>query len=212
MDHEAGLRTPPNRWSALLRRPEALLSSSEGIAAVEFALILPLMVAMYLGLIVLTTGVSMDRKLTLMSRSLADLTGRDPSISNADLAEIFEVATEIMQPYDGMRARIRISSIIVKQKQNSPDVEGHVCWTEVPPEPGRAPTSPAANLKAGDIIPVPEGFRTPNTSFIQAHAEFDYVPIVSQDFLGTTTLEEVTPWPVRNVQQVARNGVTCAIP
>jgi Flp pilus assembly protein TadG len=189
-------------------RLSAFVHATKGVAAIEFALILPLMVLTYFGMIVVTTGLSMDRKLTLVARGLADLTSRKTSVSDTDRDEIFALASEIMQPYGGSQVRMRLSSIVVRQRAGTTDpsqIEGRVCWTEAPA--GRAPKS--ENLSAGATIAVPAGFNTVNTSYILARVEYDYVPFITQGIMGPTMLDETTPWPVRNVTQVARNGITC---
>ncbi len=58
------------REAARLRRGRA------GLAAVEFAFILPLMLTLYFGVVVLAQGLEVGRKTQLLSRTLADLTAQ----------------------------------------------------------------------------------------------------------------------------------------
>ncbi len=187
------------RAAASLRsRTEQFCDDREGIAAVEFAMVLPFLVLTYFGLTGVTIGVNIDRKVTLLSRSLADLTGRRPAMTDTEIENIFNVSREVLQPYDFSKATVSISSIIVRQRPNSTDLEGRVCWTETP---GGAVTS------SGQVVNVPAGFRTAGTSYIMAQATFEYTPIVGHTITGTINLEERTPWPVRNVQEVVYTGL-----
>ena len=82
-----------------------------GISAVEFALIAPLMVLMYMGSIELSFMMTMDRKVTSAAAALGDLTARDDNVSDAELGQIFQATRMIMEPNDIAFARVRISSL-----------------------------------------------------------------------------------------------------
>ena len=69
-----------------IRRP---LRDKRGISAVEFAMLLPLMVTLYLGGVEVSQAVAIDRKVTLIARSLGDL------IAQAPWASIFTLDTVI---------------------------------------------------------------------------------------------------------------------
>lgn len=110
--------------AALLTKARALaarLADKRGIAAVEFALILPLMLTLYLGSVELTKGVLASRKVTLVARALSDLASQQidcasnpataPCLTNANMATIFSAAAAIMSPYPAANLRMTVSQV-----------------------------------------------------------------------------------------------------
>src|SRR6266851_2414379 len=85
---------------ARARRPiRRLLRDERGISAVEFAMLLPLMVTLYLGGVEVSQAVAIDRKVTLISRSLGDLVSQATSIDSTAMTSILGATTAVMAPY-----------------------------------------------------------------------------------------------------------------
>lgn len=92
-----------HRLLAVLRR---LRLAEAGTAAVEFALVLPIMLILYMGSVEVSAVISMDRKLQSVAGSLGDLVARsDTTIPAATLTDYFKAAAGIMTPHstDGLR-------------------------------------------------------------------------------------------------------------
>jgi Flp pilus assembly protein TadG len=83
---------------------------TRGVAAVEFAIILPLMTILYLGVVETATALIADRKTTAMASTAADLAAQAMVLTNSDISDIFGAARAIMQPYDASSIQIRITS------------------------------------------------------------------------------------------------------
>ena len=78
--HDA--RSPFALLVARARRPiRRLLRDKRGVSAVEFAMLLPLMVTLYLGGVEVSQAVAIDRKVTLVARSLGDLVAQATTVT-----------------------------------------------------------------------------------------------------------------------------------
>ncbi len=81
----------------------------KGVAAIEMALIFPVMALLFIGMIDLTDGLSASRKTTITANTLGDLiTQTDGTVNKAQLNGIFEASEEIMKPYDTTKVGLEI--------------------------------------------------------------------------------------------------------
>ncbi len=74
-----------------------------GVSAVEFAMLLPLMITLYLGVVEISQAVGIDRKVTLTTRTVADLASQVTSINNADMTNLLGASASVIAPYDKTR-------------------------------------------------------------------------------------------------------------
>ncbi|WP_072826139.1 TadE/TadG family type IV pilus assembly protein [Bradyrhizobium erythrophlei] len=70
-----------------------------GIAAVEFAMIVPLMLVLLFATVEFASGLAIDRKVSLVARTIANLTSQGATASVADLTNYIGAANLIMVPY-----------------------------------------------------------------------------------------------------------------
>ena len=84
-----------------------------GIAATEFAVIVPVMLVMFFGTVEFSSGVAVDRKVTLMARTLSDLTSQSTAVSDTDLTGFFAASKGIMTPYSSTPTQSTISELYV---------------------------------------------------------------------------------------------------
>ena len=66
-----------------------------GVSAVEFALLSPFMVALYLGTVDISDAIGVDRKLTLTAGAIANLAAQTSSITATDMTDLLKAGTSV---------------------------------------------------------------------------------------------------------------------
>src|SRR5712671_2372575 len=96
---------------ALYQRIVSFAQDRRGVSAVEFAMLLPLMVTLYLGAVEISQGVSIDRKVTLTTRTVADLASQVSSINNADMTNLLSATAAVIAPFNASQLRVVVSAV-----------------------------------------------------------------------------------------------------
>jgi Flp pilus assembly protein TadG len=94
-------------------RVRDLLNDRSGLAAVEFAMVFPMMVVMCFGVVEISSAISVDRKATQVARTLSDLTSQNVSVADADLISFGQAAKAIMTPYPASELKSSITEVYV---------------------------------------------------------------------------------------------------
>src|SRR3954469_14608325 len=84
-----------------------------GVAATEFVMIVPLMLTMFFGVVEFSSGVAVNRKVTLVARTLSDLTSQSTSIADSDLSNFFAASVGILTPYSASPTQSTITELYV---------------------------------------------------------------------------------------------------
>lgn len=82
-----------------------------GVSAVEFALIAPVMMLIYFGMVEFCQGYMAQRRAGHTASIVADLVAQSDVTSTQDLAAVFAIGGMIMRPFSADRLSIRVSSV-----------------------------------------------------------------------------------------------------
>ena len=91
---------------SLSQRVARFGKDERGVSAVEFAMLLPLMITLYLGTVEISQGVGIDRKVTLTTRTVADLASQVSSINNTDMTNLLNASASVISPYDVTKLKV----------------------------------------------------------------------------------------------------------
>ena len=160
----------------LHRRLGRLVTDQRGVSAVEFALLLPLMIALYLGTVEVSQGISVDRKVTMTARAIADLVTQYSTIDNARMTDILSASTAVMTPYATSPLKVTVSSVVIDDKGKAT-----IDWSDTLYGTARA---------KGSTVTLPSALAVPSTSLIWSEVQYDYTPAIGYAITGTLTLKE----------------------
>jgi Flp pilus assembly protein TadG len=90
-----------------------LARDNRGNSAIEFAMIVPLMLVMFFGTIEFSSAVAVDRKLSLVSQGLADLVSRYATVTDTDITNFFKIGDAMLTPYSSTLLKTTITEIYI---------------------------------------------------------------------------------------------------
>jgi Flp pilus assembly protein TadG len=173
----------------------------DGVSAVEFALILPFMLTLYLGGAELGDGFAMQFKATLAARTVADLTSQcgnytldgqycatanGLAIDTASMNQILGAAATVMTPYSTTNMVITVSELNLTAGNSS----ARVVWSASNSSSGRAQNSTYA---------LPAAFQSlPSGYVILGEVTYPYTPSMGYVLTGTINIYQEAIFFPRN--------------
>lgn len=146
-----------------------------GIGAVEFALIAPLMLTVYLGTFEVTQGLAMDRLVKLNASTITNLVAQYTTISaSRDMPDLFAATAKIMAPYPSASPATVVSCIAIDSKGNAT-----VAWSQA---------SGGSARQVGQPITLPAALDKPSTQVILGETTLAYKSPIQFLPIGTWTL------------------------
>jgi Flp pilus assembly protein TadG len=152
------------------------LRDAAGVSAIEFALILPVMVISYFGVAEIGSFILADRKVTAVASTAADLVAQSTQVTNSGMADIMASLSVILQPFNANDAQIRITSVTADAAGTT-----KVAWSDA------VRTSPRT---VGAAMSVPAGLVPANQSVIVAEISFTYKSVAGMYLANGITVSD----------------------
>ena len=147
-----------------------------GVSAVEFALLLPIMLLLYFGAVELGDALTIKRKVTNVTSALTDLVTQSKKVTNKDMQNIFNAARAIMSPYDDNKLEIKISGI-----QIDSNGKATVAWSDALND---------TPLAKGAEVTVPADVSADDSFLVTTEVHYDYAPTIGYVMTGSFDLSD----------------------
>ncbi|TWB16487.1 Flp pilus assembly protein TadG [Rhizobium sp. ERR 1071] len=145
------------RFSVLRR----FARNKDGVGAIEFAILFPVLLMLYLGAFELTVGLNASKRASRSAGSIADIVSQQPSVTKSVLAGMPSVAGAIFAPYSTTGLTLKITGIAI-------DTAGKatVAWSWA--QDGTRPYTP------GSTVTVPANMNQASTFLVRSELALPY--------------------------------------
>jgi Flp pilus assembly protein TadG len=155
-----------------------MFGDRRGIAATEFAVIVPIMLVMFFGTIEFSSGVAADRDVTLMARTFSDLTSQSTSVADSDLTNFATASVAILWPYSSPPYSQPTNATISELYVDPSTLQARVQWSRA----ATITTSGSVVLVAGravsSVVAIPTQLAVGGTYLLFSEVNYQYVPTV----------------------------------
>jgi Flp pilus assembly protein TadG len=153
------------------RRRLGWRADERGVAAVEFAFTVPVLLIVYLAGFELSQAMATYRKLSDTTVELANVSAQYTTMGALDVTSVFNASAQIMAPYQTSNLTIVLSEVTTDASSNAT-----VTWS--------CPYNGAVALPTGQAVTMPTGMAQPSTSYILVQTTYQYNPTVGANLIG----------------------------
>jgi Flp pilus assembly protein TadG len=161
----------------LARLAAAFRDDRRGTSAIEFALVLPVLLTVYIAGTEISNGIAIDRKVTLTARTVTDLVSRASSISTVDMDDILTASAAVMSPFLPRYLSFTVSEVYIDNNGNA-KIWGFSCSYQGTPR------------NIGDAVTLPPQLTVNNSYLIWGEAQYTYTPPIAYVISGTLNLAD----------------------
>ena len=172
------LKTSALKSGSILKR---FRQDKGGVAAIEFALIAPILIFMYLGLLEISMGIMADRDVSHATNVAGDLASQVEDLNQSQIENILTAAVTVMAPK-------QITAGTIRMRLESWDIDPD---TGTDRSLGKATIGGAITHSAPDMAKLRAlNLLTPTSGVVIATINYDYTPVGTYYMDSMITLHE----------------------
>jgi Flp pilus assembly protein TadG len=160
--------------AGLIRR---VARCKRGVAAVEFGMIVPIMFMLFVGAVEFSQAITVDRRVTQIASSTADLVARQTSMTSTDMAGYLQIVSTLMSPYTTSLLKLTVLSVYATTAAPTNTL---ICWSY-------NYNGGTATYSDGAAYTLPTGVVSGGTSVIVAETLYNYQPLIFKYFINSNT-------------------------
>jgi len=185
------------------RRLRQLKRDQRGVSAIEFAMLAPLMIALYFGVVEISQGVAIDRKVMLSARTVADLVSQQlNTITKAEIDNLVKAAQTVTEPYPTAPLKTVVSQVKIDVATGKATID----WSYAGPgATARIAGSTVTTVIPPDLIP-PVDPKAQPIYLIWGETQYAYVPVFAKPIIGPLTFKEQSFMSPRQSASISKSG------
>lgn len=158
-------------------------ANQDGMAAVEFAMLMPVMITLFFGVVESSMALICRSDVSLMASTAGDLISQASTTTKADISNVYSAAGTVLYPYydpaktdpadpSSKKPTIRITSVVDDGSGalGKDHMSGKVAW--ICTQNGNGTLPPAKAI--GDTYPLPQALMTDKGSIVIAEIAYKY--------------------------------------
>ncbi|WP_068083298.1 TadE/TadG family type IV pilus assembly protein [Polycladidibacter stylochi] len=165
---------------------KSLLSNNGGVAAVEFALVVPVLIFLLLGVVELNLLLTMDRKVSQTAATVSDLIARERKMSDSDMTNIFDSVKQVMVPYssEGLTLNVGVVHFVESGKGDKKVIKPKTVWSVGRDGTGAPNLEPWTEGSPPTGIDIPDDIAIANSYLIIGESKYTHRPELGKFFPG----------------------------
>jgi len=169
----------------LAKRLCALRANDRGVAATEFALILPILILLLFGTVEIGNALLLDKKVTMASQTAADLIAQQKVVTGRDITNIWAAIDNIILPYATDNTAYTVVSVVADE-----DGTQSIDWQQT--------------RGGGEVekITIPAGMLGEDESVIIATITYQYTPVFGDLLFSDFNITDISYLRPRTVDSV----------